>query len=74
MQSYMDTETAADETKLKELKGYLELITNVEGPESKAVVLELRRRAGKCLQWCRKYAAPTSLLQKLAHAKWENRI
>lgn len=69
MQSYMDTETSVDEAKLKEVKGYLELITEVEGPESKSVVLELRRCAGKCLQWCRKCASSTFLIPIFASAK-----
>ena len=74
MQSYMDTETTVDESKLKEVKGYLELITKVEGPEIKSVVLELRRCAGKCLQWCRKCAASTSLVLIFANAKCETRL
>lgn len=56
----MDTATAVDDAKLKEVKDFLELITKVEGPESKAVILELRRCAGKSLQWCRKCAASSS--------------
>jgi hypothetical protein len=54
MQSYMDTETAVDEAKVKDITGCMEMIAKVEGAEKRAVVLELRRCAGKCLQWCRK--------------------
>jgi hypothetical protein len=55
LQVYIDTENKVTQENLLQANGFLELIANVKGAESKDIALELRRCAGACLKWCRKY-------------------